>query len=77
MSVEKGKKRVKRQNKTSEVLSKPQSAIVKESAKKTGARPAYPRSRNARSMRLRCTVVLGTLKANQLRTSSSRPMPCM
>lgn len=36
-----------------------------------------PRSCSARAMRWRCTVVLGTLNGNQLRTSSSSPMPCM
>ena len=32
---------------------------------------------SARAMRCRATVVLGTLPWNQLRTSSSSPMPCM
>ena len=32
---------------------------------------------NARAIRWRATLVFGTAKSNQLRTSSSSPMPCM
>lgn len=42
------------------------------------AQPApYPRWLNALAIRCRPTVVFGTLNGNQLRTSSSSPIPCM
>ena len=69
--------KVKDQSKTEGFKKKPQNDIVKECLRKPQRPKAYPRSRSARSMRLRCTVVLGTLNGNQLRTSSSSPMPCM
>lgn len=43
-----------------------------------GGRLAYqPLAASALAILLRGTVGLGTLKSNQLRTSSSTPMPCM
>ena len=42
-----------------------------------GRRAYQPLAASALAILLRGTVGLGTLKSNQLRTSSSTPMPCM
>jgi hypothetical protein len=39
--------------------------------------PPHTPTLKALAMRCRCTVVLGTGVGNQVRTSSSSPMPCM